>query len=240
MLQIIKKISVGAIILLFFPLIIYFSNWKWTPNNFFLFKKYIYWITITGNYPWGVILSFITFLYFFWMMNIYIKNLKIFLVITSFIIFFGQISKEIIKNFLKIQRPIVNWIFNNILFIKDFYFFPKEIKKKIIEIIFEKYEKIPIWLKIYWGNESGFSFPSGHTIFVSTWALLSIILLWPKHIKILTLIMIWAECVMLSRIALGMHFPEDLLAGVFISWILIILIIFLIKYFFKIFFLKIK
>jgi phosphatidylglycerophosphatase B len=83
---------------------------------------------------------------------------------------------------------------------------------------------LPHWLKKSWQSDTGYAFPSGHTMFAATWALLALAILWPRrHYKTVILMMSWAVIVMGSRLMLGMHWPRDLMASVGISAILVML-----------------
>jgi len=62
------------------------------------------------------------------------------------------------------------------------------------------------------------SFPSGHTGDVVVVAL-SMCLLFPRPTWLLTIIWIWAIFVAYSRMALGVHYPSDVLGSVVISFI---------------------
>lgn len=84
--------------------------------------------------------------------------------------------------------------------------------------------QLPGWLKKHWAFETGFAFPSGHTMFAASWALLGVGLLWPRRRYVtLILLMGWATAVMGSRLMLGMHWPRDLIVATLISWLFITL-----------------
>jgi hypothetical protein len=79
-------------------------------------------------------------------------------------------------------------------------------------------------LRKHWQKETGFAFPSGHTMFAASWALLGVGLLWPRRRWVtLALLLTWATAVMGSRLALGMHWPQDLIVATLISWLLVTL-----------------
>lgn len=67
-----------------------------------------------------------------------------------------------------------------------------------------------MWLEKHGRAETGFSFPS----FADSWALLALGLLRPRRHSVCTLaLMVWACGVMLNRMALGMHWPRDVVMG---------------------------
>jgi len=64
------------------------------------------------------------------------------------------------------------------------------------------------------------SFPSGHAAFIT----MMVVGLWPvlsKNMKIFGVLLIFGVC--WSRLALGMHFPVDVLAGFLLSLVLVII-----------------
>ena len=99
----------------------------------------------------------------------------------------------------------------------------------------EKYLNEPDLMDIYppifksWLKESGYTFPSGHSqssFFVAT--LLSFILLQVtkrRHIIFMTIPFIWAILVSISRVAIGVHYPVDIVAGAAIGFALSYLLI---------------
>ena len=43
------------------------------------------------------------------------------------------------------------------------------------------------------GKETGFAFPSGHTMFAASWALLAVGLLWPRRRTVtIAILLVWA------------------------------------------------
>ena len=85
-------------------------------------------------------------------------------------------------------------------------------------------QDIPKFLRKHWQKETGFAFPSGHTMFAASWALLAVGLLWPRRRTVtIGILLIWATGVMGSRLLLGMHWPRDLVVATLISWLLVTL-----------------
>ncbi|VUC83822.1 phosphatidylglycerophosphatase B [Salmonella sp. NCTC 11881] len=83
-------------------------------------------------------------------------------------------------------------------------------------------QNIPVFLRQHWQKETGFAFPSGHTMFAASWALLAVGLLWPRRRTFtIAFLLVWATGVMGSRLLLGMHWPRDLVVATLISWLLV-------------------
>ncbi|BDY94596.1 hypothetical protein MUTS15_32530 [Escherichia coli] len=77
-------------------------------------------------------------------------------------------------------------------------------------------------MRSHWQKETGFAFPSGHTMFAASWALLAVGLLWPRRRTLtIAILLVWATGVMGSRLLLGMHWPRDLVVATLISWALV-------------------
>jgi phosphatidylglycerophosphatase B len=75
-------------------------------------------------------------------------------------------------------------------------------------------------LRKHWQKETGFAFPSGHTMFAASWALL--LGCWPRRRTVtIVILLVWATGVMGSRLLLGMHWPRDLVVATLISWLLV-------------------
>ncbi|WP_207626875.1 phosphatase PAP2 family protein [Photorhabdus stackebrandtii] len=67
-------------------------------------------------------------------------------------------------------------------------------------------DRIPQWQLTHWKSETGYAFPSGHTLFAASWALLLVGVLWSRRCSILsTIVTAWATSVLISKMALGMH-----------------------------------
>ena len=64
-------------------------------------------------------------------------------------------------------------------------------------------------------DRGGSSFPSGHTL--EAFAMAAVLSLFFSTKKIVIPVYLWAVMVAYSRMALGVHYPSDVLAGVFIG-----------------------
>jgi phosphatidylglycerophosphatase B len=84
---------------------------------------------------------------------------------------------------------------------------------------------LPALLRDHWTEETGFSFPSGHAFAAAALAAwLSLWILCAGHRPwLLVLIWGWMLGVCYSRIQLGVHRPEDILAGAMEGFLLVIL-----------------
>lgn len=137
----------------------------------------------------------------------------------------GQGIKSMIKDRVQEPRPFVVWLEQN-HGVDEKYFYSLHSKQRsaLVAELSQGQNLVPIWLSKHWQFETGFAFPSGHTLFAATWALLGVGLLWPRrHYKTVVLLMLWAAGVMGSRLMLGMHWSRDLVMATLISWLLVTL-----------------
>lgn len=55
-------------------------------------------------------------------------------------------------------------------------------------------KNIPQYLRSHWQKETGFAFPSGHTMFAASWALLAVGLLWPRRRTLtIAILLVWGN-----------------------------------------------
>lgn len=99
----------------------------------------------------------------------------------------------------------------------QFYALKRKERAKLVHEQLAQAQDIPSFLRKHWQKETGFAFPSGHTMFAASWALLAAGLLWPRRRwGTIAVLLVWATAVMGSRLALGMHWPLDLIVATLI------------------------
>jgi phosphatidylglycerophosphatase B len=224
MYEIAKRTTIGAALLLIMPMIIWMSGWQWQPEYNGLWLRVLFWITETVTSPWGILTSIVLSLWFLWCLRFRLKPALGLLVIMAITVLIGQGIKSAIKEWVQESRPYVVWLEQNHQ-VDDSYFYslPRKERSELVKTQLQDQTQIPQWLRSHWQFETGFAFPSGHTMFAATWALLGVGLLWARrHYKTVVILMLWANGVMGSRLVLGMHWPQDLVVATLISWLLVV------------------
>lgn len=225
MLDIAKRTAIGALLLMIMPLAVWISAWQWQPGASGWWLRALFWVTETVTSPWGILTSTLLCGWFLWCLRFRPKPAVFLLAIMIAAILVGQYTKSFIKQQVQEPRPYVLWLekthgVNE----QEFYALKHKERGNKVTGLLENDTELPPWLKKHWAFETGFAFPSGHTMFAASWALLGVGLLWPRrHVKTVLLLMVWASGVMGSRLLLGMHWPRDLVVATLISWLLVTL-----------------
>lgn len=223
MLPVIKRTALGALLLILLPAIVALSGWVWQPGTDTPWLKIMYGLTETVTQPWGVITHIVLFGWFLWCLRFRLKAALVLFAILAVAIVVGQSAKSMIKVRVQEPRPFVVWLekSHNIP-VEQFYNLKRKARGELVEQQLHNERDIPLWLRGHWQKETGFAFPSGHTVFAATWALLGVGLLWPRRrIVTIAVLLVWAMGVMGSRMLLGMHWPRDLIVATLMSWLLV-------------------
>lgn len=229
--DILKRTTLGALLLLMMPVGVLLSGWHWKPVEMGAAHKALFWLTETVTSPWGILTSALLCGWFLWCLRFRLKPALILLIIVVSAILVGQYTKSFIKEQVQEPRPYVMWLEQNQgLNEQTFYQQKRPERSTLVRNALIANTQLPDWLKQHWEFETGYAFPSGHTMFAASWALLGIGLLWPRRrIVTVTLLTGWAIGVMGSRLVLGMHWPQDLISSTLISWVLVSLATWLVQ-----------
>lgn len=225
MAEILKRTTLGMLILLLMPVGVMLSGWHWQPVTMGWGYKLLFWFTETVTSPWGTLTSAILCGWFMWCLRFRWKPAVFLLGIIIATLLSGQYTKSLIKEQVQEPRPYVLWL-EKTYGINEQQFYDQKRKQRSEMVLAAVGENtlLPGWLKQHWAFETGFAFPSGHTMFAASWALLGVGLLWPRRRYVtIVLLMSWAIAVMGSRLVLGMHWPRDLVFATLISWLFITL-----------------
>lgn len=215
-----KKIFVTLILFLVVPIAVIAYNWQWQPDSLTSSDRYLFWLTETAGVPWAILTCLFFTLSFIFLLNVKSKRQMIKLILVLIIaMIVGQAIKSAIKTYTAESRPFVLWIEKQYS-VKDEYFYslPRAERKQIITEYVAQSSQIPNWLYQHWRNETGYTFPSGHTLFAATWAFLALLLLnFKRHYIFIGTSIAWVILIEISRLTLGMHRPIDLIVGAIIA-----------------------
>lgn len=223
MLLIARRTAIGAAILLIMPAVVWLSGWAWEPGHHTGWLKALYWVTETVTQPWGIITHTLLCAWFLWCLRFRLRPAIMLFVILGGAIVVGQGVKSWVKGYVQEPRPFVVWLEEtHHVPVETFYNLKRKDRSQLVKEQLAEEQAVPKFLRHHWQKETGFAFPSGHTMFAASWALLGVGLLWPRRRTItIVLLLAWATSVMGSRLLLGMHWPQDLMVATAISWLLV-------------------
>ncbi|MGF1844539.1 phosphatase PAP2 family protein [Vibrio clamense] len=133
-------------------------------------------------------------------------------------------AKTLLKQVTAVPRPYANFLqhIDAVKSAETFYQLDVESKNAVIESVSNT---VSPWRTSHWLGEMDYSFPSGHTIFVSVCILFfGGILIQHKRYMLFSIILTWGIGVAYSRLWLGMHRPIDLVGSMACAHILYCLI----------------
>ncbi len=225
MLDILHRTTAAMLLLILIPATVWLSGWQWQPSESNALLCFLFWMTETVTRPWGALTSLLLSLWVLWCLRFRLKPALLLLLIMNATILTGQYTKSYIKDQVQEPRPYVVWLEHSYgLDDHEFYRMTRKARSELVDQLLASDQQQPGWLKRYWTFETGFAFPSGHTLFAASWVLLAVGLLWPRRRFItIAVVGVWATAVMASRLLLGMHWPGDLAMAVALSWLLVTL-----------------
>lgn len=222
--DIFRRLGLAWLLLLIIPGLLLLTRYQLFPlidlqSNL---ATILYWITSTGTAPYGVATVVFVLVIAHRMMP---KTLFISLFLA---ISLSQLSSLALSHTLKpyFKEPRPNLVFltqqdlptDAQLSLDTFYQLDKQTRSKAIASALEGLKVVKPEMKFtprihqHWQDEVSYSFPSGHTIFAVTLVLTAgyYLLLAGLPSFILALVA-WALLMGLSRMLLGMHWPQDVL-----------------------------
>lgn len=221
-----KKLSLYTLLLSLVPIFVWLTGYHWAGNSQLASWDYpLYLLTETGSTPYALITCVVFALLF---RVLFKSNRQWFwgVVIMALSVVGSQALKSGLKTLLAEPRPFVTYMAEQThTSTDDFYALDRDARPQLVNQYFTQQSDTPAWLEQHYEHETGYSFPSGHTIFAATWLMLAVgfaQLLNKRSLGTKLLIggiFIWAVLMLISRVRLGMHYPQDLLAGIIAAWL---------------------
>lgn len=158
--------------------------------------------------------------------------------IVALILIFGAlafINERVTKPILKLQRPSHTYMLHQTglsTAIDSLYHLDKDARRDFFKSLLKtqplKFKDIDSAIQEHWIDESGFSFPSGHTFNAFLFAMILSYAIfhnrsYPRLRNLFILPFAWALLVAISRVAVGAHSALDVSAGaalgILIGWL---------------------
>lgn len=220
----VRNISIVFACLLLIPLITWGIDWSWnsqqhyTPVDLILFI-----VTESGSAPYFALITSLILSIWLSMRCKLLKHHWVLIFLSVFVLQgTTQIIKSTLKNVWEEPRPYMSYMVEKGVELEPFYDLSRQERGQIIQNALKTDTKTPQWLQQHWQKETGYSFPSGHTIFAVMWAFIIVGFLSrekdPKTPLVMMIMTLWAGLMMISRMRLGMHFPLDLLVSTLIGY----------------------
>lgn len=216
-----KRLLATTALLLTVPLVFWLTGWRWqttTPGNYPL-----YLITQTAG-KYGILpISAGLYALLWWTHRR--GEARTLLLVALLAIGSTQVAKILIKPLIAEPRPyIVAMADAEPSRIHAFYALPRSERRAYVTHYYAN-SATPSYLTAHRASETGYSFPSGHSLFAASWALLFAGIIGYANRRrrfVSTTVTLWAMLVMASRVTLGLHYPIDLAGAILIACTIIL------------------
>lgn len=220
-----KRLSLYTLLLCLVPFFMWGISYQWHGNGQLSQADYwLYLLTETGSTPYALG----TCAVFAFVFGFLFKSRKqwIFAVIVMALsVVATQAVKTGLKAVFKEPRPYTVYLAEQTNSTpENFYQNNRTQRALIAKDFYSTQADTPTWLVKHYEHETGYSFPSGHSVFAATWLMLAVgftQLLGNRSWKAKLLvgaITLWSILMLISRVRLGMHYPIDLFVGILSAW----------------------
>lgn len=218
----VNKLSFYTALMLCIPLFVWATGWNWVNDAHLIsgFDTFMYFLTESGSVPYALITCVVFML---WLMKLAAKRYSWILVgaICATSVIGTQAIKTVAKHTFAEPRPYVVQMMGGEAQAEQFYELSRDERAVLVAQHYQNHD-FPLVAKHREG-ETGYSFPSGHTIFAVSWLLLFAGLLIGIRSQAVVFAqgfaLVWAALMLISRLRFGMHYPIDLFISTLIAWI---------------------
>lgn len=226
-----KRLSLYTLLLCLVPFFMWGFSYQWHGNGQLTEADYwLYLLTETGSVPYALITCAVFALIF----RFLFKNRKQWLLgvaVMAFSVVATQAVKTGLKAVFKEPRPFTVYLAEQTnTTTENFYQNDRTQRALVAEKFYSTQADTPAWLVKHYEDETGYSFPSGHTIFAATWLMLAVGFTqllgnrsWQAKLLVGAMA-IWSLLMLVSRVRLGMHYPIDLFVATLSAWIINLII----------------
>ncbi|WP_281772774.1 phosphatase PAP2 family protein [Haemophilus parahaemolyticus] len=218
----VNKLSFYTALMLCIPLFVWATGWHWVNDAHLIsgFDTFMYFLTESGSAPYALITCVVFML---WLMKLVAKRYSWLLVgaVCATSVIGTQAIKIVAKHTFAEPRPYVVQMMGGEAQAEQFYELSRDERAVLVAQHYQNHN-FPLVVK-HRESETGYSFPSGHTIFAVSWLLLFAGLLIGIRSQAVIFAqgfaLVWAALMLISRLRFGMHYPIDLFISTLIAWI---------------------
>lgn len=200
------------------------SGWQWSPEKVDSSLSLLsYWVSQSMPVI-GIIFIALTVYLLRLRLRLNFRQNVLLLMCIAAVLLSGAGVKRVFKDSWQEPRPYVVWLQKQPelaanLPVKGFYELSD--KSAFVSGLNLSGTSVPEWQQSYWAKNTGYSFPSGHSLFALQLMLMMLTLLWREKAHMLIVLAVcWTTVVLGSRLVLGMHWPVDLLASGVLAFVL--------------------